>query len=252
MKLGIDIGAENTKVAIVKNGDVLSLVSVGTGSEQYAAVEKGIKQALEKIGKNKKDMKQIKVTGGGRKAIPDITKEEVSEMSAAAKGALFFFPSCRIVIDVGAEEAKAARIDSEGKIKDFAVNEKCAAGAGSFVGAMAKALEVSVEELAKIALQSEKKIPMNAQCAIFAESEVVSLIHGGFTKADISKAIHDAIADRIAGMARRAGIEKDVVVIGGVAKNIGFIDSLKRALNMDILVCPNPEYVSAIGAAIIE
>jgi benzoyl-CoA reductase subunit D len=252
MKLGIDIGAENTKIAIVNNGTVLSLVSVNTGSEQYAAVEKGIKQALEKIGKNKKDIKQIKVTGGGRKAIPDITKEEVSEMSAAAMGALFFFPSSRIVIDVGAEEAKAARIDSEGKIKDFAVNEKCAAGAGSFIGAMAKALEISVEELSKIALESKKKTPMNAQCAIFAESEVVSLIHAGFTKADISKAIHDAVADRIAGMARRAGIEKDVVVIGGVAKNIGFIDALKRALNMDILVCPNPEYVSAIGAAISE
>lgn len=252
MKLGIDIGAENTKVAIVKNGDVLSLVSVSTGSAQGVAVGEAIKQALEKIGIKQKDIKQIKVTGAGRKAIPDITQEEVSEMSAAAKGALFFFPSSRIVIDVGAEEAKAARIDSEGKIKDFAINEKCAAGAGSFVGAMAKALEVSIEELSKIALQSEKKIPMNAQCAIFAESEVVSLIHSGFTKADISKAIHDAVADRIAGMARRAGIEKDVVVIGGVAKNIGFIDALKRALNMDILVCPNPEYVSAIGAAITE
>jgi len=231
MKLGIDIGAENTKIAIVDNGTVLSLVSLGTGSEQYAAAEKGIKQALEKIGKSKKDIKQIKVTGAGKKAIPDITKEEVSEFSAAAKGALFFFPLSRVVIDVGAEESRAVRMDSEGKIKDFAVNEKCAAGAGSFVGAMAKALEISVEEVAKIALQSNKKIPMNAQCVIFAESEVVSLIHGGFTKADISRAIHDAIADRIAGMARRAGIEKDVVVIGGVANNIGFIDALKRALS---------------------
>lgn len=251
MKLGIDIGAENTKIAIVDNGAVLSLVSVNTGSEQNAAVEKGIALALEKMGKSKKDIKKIKATGVGRKAIPDITKEEVSEISAAAKGALFFFPSSRVVIDVGAEEARAARIDNQGKIIDFAINEKCAAGAGSFVGAMAKALEVSIEELSKIALQSEKKIPMNAQCAIFAESEVVSLIHSGFTKADISKAIHDAIADRIAGMARRAGIEKDVV-IGGMARNIGFIDALKRALSMDILVCSNPEYVSAIGAAITE
>ncbi len=190
------------------------------------------------------------VTGMGRKAVPEITTNEVNEIASAAKGAYLFFPSARVVIDAGAEEGRAVKLDPEGKVKDFAINEKCAAGAGAFINAMAKALELKTEELAHISLESTKKISMNAQCVIFAESEVVSLIHSDVTKADISRAIHDAIADRIAAVVRRVGVEREDLLIGGMAKYVGFVDALKRAINADILVPTNPEYVSAIGAAI--
>ena len=251
LKLGIDVGAGNTKAAIMDDGRVLAVAGVTTGFDQKESAETAIGQALQKAGKTMKDISRIRATGVGRKAIPDITTEEIDEFTSAAKGALFFLPSARTVIDVGAEEGRAVKIDSTGKILDFAVNEKCAAGAGAFVDAMAKALEVpSAEELGKISLQATKKIPMNAQCVVFAESEVVSLIATATEKADISKAIHDSIADRIGGMSRRAGLEKDVALIGGVAKNVGFVESLKKSLNMDILVPTDPEYVSAVGAAV--
>ena len=248
--LGIDIGAANTKVAIIDDSNILALASAPTGFDQAASAEAAIKLALEKAKIDRQSLKLIRATGAGRKAVPNITTAEINEFFSAAKGARLLFNSARTVIDAGAEEARAVRLDGNGKVRDFAINEKCAAGAGAFTEAMAKALEISLDELTKISLQSSKKIPMNAQCVIFAESEVVSLIHAGISKADISRAVHDSIADRISAVARRVGLEKDVVLIGGMGKNVGFVDALKRTLNMDVLVPADAEYVSAVGAAI--
>jgi len=248
--LGIDIGADHTKVAIMEDSKIVALASTPTGFDQVASAEAAIKSALEKAKLDRQSIKRIKATGGGRKAIPNITTDEMNEFTSAAKGAYFLFNSTRTVIDAGAEEARAVKVDVGGKVKDFAVNEKCAAGAGSFTEAMAKALEISLDELTKISLKASKKIPMNAQCVIFAESEVVSLIHSGISKADISRAVHDSIADRISAVARRVGLEKDIVLIGGMGRNVGFVDSLKRTLNMDVIVPADPEYVSAVGAAV--
>ena len=226
------------------------MASVPTGFDQLGSAEEAIKLALEKAKVDRQSLQQIRATGAGRKAVNSITTDEITEVAAAAEGAYFFSKSARTVIDAGAEEARAVLLDGTGKIKDFAINEKCAAGAGSFTEAMAKALEIPLEELTKISLQSDRKIPMNAQCVIFAESEVVSLIHAGYTKADISKAIHDSIADRISAVARRVGLEKDIVLIGGMANNVGFVEALKKTIDMDVVVLPDPEYVSAIGAAV--
>ena len=135
-------------------------------------------------------------------------------------------------------------------VMDFALNEKCAAGAGAFTEAMSRALEVSVEELGQMSLRSEKATPMNAQCAVFAESEVVSLLHNKTPKEDISRAVHDAIASRIVSLARKVGFEPDVVFIGGVAHNAGFVDSLERALECKVTIPEHPEYVGAYGAAL--
>jgi benzoyl-CoA reductase subunit D len=118
------------------------------------------------------------------------------------------------------------------------------------VEAMARALEVEVAEMAKMSLASDKSIPMNAQCAVFGESEVVSLIHAKTEKKDIARAVHDAIAGRIASLARIVGLEKDVVMVGGMAKNVGFVDSLRRETGMDVIVPEDPEYTGALGAAI--
>ena len=252
MRAGIDVGAENTKAVIVTDGQVLGRASVLTGLDQLASARKAMELVLKKTGTDEKSLSQVVATGIGREAVSSIVTKKVNEFVSAAKGARTLFPSARVVIDAGAEEGRAVKFDPEGKVKDFAVNEKCAAGAGTFIEAMASALEVPLDELAQLPLQSTAKISMNAQCVIFAESEVVSLIHSGITKPDISRAIHDAIADRIAAMARRVGVEKDIVLIGGMAKNIGFIDALKRSLGTDILVSRDPEYVSALGAAISD
>jgi benzoyl-CoA reductase subunit D len=155
-----------------------------------------------------------------------------------------------MVIDVGAEEGRAVRCDEHGKVIDFSYNEKCAAGAGAFAEGMARALEVSLEELGPLSLKSNQAIQMNAQCAVFAESEVVTLIHAKTPREDIARAVLDAIASRIISMVRKVGFEKDIALIGGMTLNVGFVEALKRGLELDVYVPENPEYVGALGAAL--
>jgi len=175
----------------------------------------------------------------------------VNDIKAMGRAAHFFFPGARTVADVGAEEGRAAKLDENGNPVDFAVNEKCAAGAGAFIEAMSRALETPLEELGPLALTSVSEIPMNAQCTIFAESEVVGLIHAKTAKNDISKAIHDAIAGRIVSMIRRVGADKEIVMLGGVAHNPAFVKAVKTQLNIDNIMIPDdPEYGASVGAAI--
>ncbi len=170
---------------------------------------------------------------------------------AAARGAVFLAPQVRTVIDVGAEEGRAARISGKGRVLDFAVNERCAAGTGAFLEAMARALEVPLEELGPLALQSTRSVPLNAQCVVFAESEMISLIHANIPKADIARAVHQAIADRLASLARRVGVEPTVMLVGGVARNIGLVEVLKNELDTEVIVPEFPESVCALGAALM-
>ncbi|MDI6856665.1 MAG: acyl-CoA dehydratase activase, partial [Candidatus Thermoplasmatota archaeon] len=221
-----------------------------SGFDQRSSAVEALSEAQQKAGLVRHQIEHITVTGAGRKDVP-FANDDVTEVGASARGAVFLFPSARTVIDVGAEEGRAVRCDSSGKVIDFAINEKCAAGAGAFTEAMARALEVKLEDFGALALKSQKAIPMNAQCAIFAESEVVSLIHSKTPKEDIARAVHDAIASRIVSMVRRIGVEKDVTLVGGLAKNIGFVESLKRELNTDLLIPKEPELVGALGAALI-
>jgi benzoyl-CoA reductase subunit D len=175
----------------------------------------------------------------------------MTDVGCAARGAVHLFPGARTVIDVGAEEARAIRCDGQGKVVDFAVNEKCAAGTGVFAEAIARALEVPLDQLGPLSLRSQRTISMNAQCAVFAESEAVSMIHGNVAKEDMARAVHDAMAHRTASMVRRVGVEAPVVLVGGVARNLGFVDSLGRALAIDSIQIPaDPELCPALGAAL--
>ncbi|MFQ6128860.1 MAG: acyl-CoA dehydratase activase [Thermoplasmata archaeon] len=247
---GIDVGAKFVKVVIVDGGNVVAKSNKLCGFEQMESVEEAFEEALEKAGLKREDILHITATGSGRTEVP-FADDEFTEVSAAAKGAISLIPMARTVIDVGAEEGRAMHTDADGKVLDFVINERCAAGAGSFTEAMARALEIPLEEIGQLSLKSSKSIPMNAQCAVFAESEVVTLVHEKTPKEDIARAIHDAMASRISSMARRLSIEKDVALVGGLAKNVGFVDSLKRDLNMDIVVPEDPEYVPALGAALV-
>jgi len=193
----------------------------------------------------------VAATGAGRKALTFATAQP-TEIAADARGALALSPSARTVIDVGADEARAIRLGPGGKVIDFAINEKCAAGAGAFVEAMSRALEMPLGEFARASLDSTETIPMNAQCTVFAESEVVSLIHANTPPADIARAVHDAMASRVSTMVRRIGIEDPVVLGGGTALNVGFVRSLSQALGgVDIQVLEEAPYLGAHGAALI-
>ncbi len=248
---GIDMGSKNVKAVILQDGKVIGKAIEPAGLEQEEAAVRCFDAALKAAGITKDQISKIMATGAGRKVAPYATSD-ATEVSAGARGATFLYPNARTVVDVGAEEGRGIKTNAAGKVLDFAVNEKCAAGAGSFTESMARALQVSLQQFAEISLTSDRQIPMNAQCTVFAESEVVSLIHSNTTKQDIARAVHDAIAARIGAMVRRVGIEKDVVLIGGVAYNVGFQESLKRTLDLDsVIIAEEPEYVGAIGAAVL-
>jgi predicted CoA-substrate-specific enzyme activase len=247
---GIDVGAKNVKVLIQEDGKILGKGSVLAGLDTGAAISEAFDAALKDAGLTRDKIEKIYATGAGRNEVKD-ADDSYTEVGADAAGAAHVFPDARTVIDVGAEEGRAIRIDDRGKVVDFAINERCAAGAGAFTEAMARALEVPLEELGPLSLTSTKAVAMNAQCAVFGESEVVSLIHQKTEKQDIARAVHDAMATRITSMARRVGVEPPVALIGGVAYNPGFVDSLKRDLEVEVMVPDGPEFISALGAALL-
>lgn len=247
---GIDIGAKTVKVMFVEDGQVLGKTLIPAGLDTADATQRAFNEALTAADLNKERVDRILATGAGRKRCA-LTDQEVTEVGAAAKGAIHVLPACRTVVDVGAEEGRTVRCDGNGKVVDFAYNEKCAAGAGAFAEAMARALEIPLEELGPLSLKSQQAVQMNAQCTVFAESEVVTLIHAKTPREDIARAVLDAVASRIISMIRKVGLEKDLALIGGMARNPGFVEAMKRGLEMDVCVPDDPEYIGALGAALI-
>jgi len=246
--VGIDCGAKYVKALVLEDDKIKAKSSVLSGFDQKAAAQEALDKALNEAGLKKEEVVHITATGTGKEEVT-FANSMITEVGADAKAVNFLYSSVRTVIDVGAEEGRSIKVNKAGKVIDFAINDKCAAGAGSFTETMARALEVKLEEMGALSLKSLKSVPMNAQCVVFAESEVVSLIHAKHAKEDIIRAVHDAIADRIASMTRRIGIEKDVALVGGLARNIGFVDSLKRDLKQELLIPEDPEYSCALGAA---
>jgi len=247
---GVDVGAKTIKIIILKDDRVIGQNIIPAGYNVQESTKTAWADVLLKAGLQLNQIDRILSTGAGRTEVSE-AHDQITEVSAVARGAIGLDPGIRTVIDVGAEEGRAIKINADGKVVDFAINEKCAAGAGAFTEAMARALEVTIEQLGPLSLQSTKAVAINAQCAVFAESELVTLVHSKTPKPDMARAVHDAIADRIVSMVRRVGMEKEVMLVGGVARNIGFVDSLKRELDTEIFIPETPETVGAYGAALL-
>ena len=247
---GIDMGTQRVKVVIIKDDQIISKNQNFSGFEPTKVAEQTFEEALASSKISREDVKHITATGAGVGMV-NFSNSTISMMGADARAGAYFFSSARTVIDVGAEDARAVKCDEKGRMLDFIVNARCAAGAGTFIEAMARALEVKMEDMGPLSLKAERASPINASCVIFAESDVVSLIHREEPKTEIARAIFDAMAERVASMVRRLGISPDIVLIGGVAKDAGFVDSLKRRLGMDLLIPEEPIYAGAVGAALI-
>lgn len=247
---GIDVGNKFTKVVLLRDGSVIAKSSLLTGFDQRESALNTLEAAAKEAGIKREEIEKIVATGSGKGEV-DFATGTISEVGANAKGIVSIFPSVRTAIDVGAEEGRAVKCNADGKVVDFAINEKCAAGAGSFVESMSRALEMSIEEFGPLSLKSQKSIAMSAQCTVFAESEVVSLIHAKTSKEDIARAVTDAIANRITSMVRRIGVESDLALVGGVARNVGLVRSIERELDKPLLIPDEPEFVSALGAALV-
>lgn len=246
----MDLGTQSVKTVILKDDAVLSRKQAFSGFDPTKAAEQTVDEALRQVGLTKADVNLFVATGSGMNLAP-YSNSTISMVGADAKAAIFLFPKARTIIDVGAEEARAVKCDEKGVMADFVVNERCAAGAGAFIEAMARALEVKLEDMGPLSLKAERASPINASCVIFGESDVVSLIHRQESKPEIARAVFDAMADRISSMVHRLGVNPDVVLVGGVAKDVGFVAALNRKLGVNVLIPEYPDYAGALGAALI-
>ena len=259
---GIDMGSRTVKVVFLEELNVEGAPQLKWGIkgkhmmfpdelDMDLAADKALADGLTEAGLTRDQITRIVSTGAGRKQVR-FADSDVTEVSAGARGAVFMCPAAQTVVDVGAEEGRGIKSNALGKVVDFAGNEKCAAGAGAFAESMARALQLTLKDFGEASLRSDRVIPMNAQCTVFAESEVVSLIHSATPKEDIAKSVLDAVASRVCAMVRRVGIEGEVILIGGMVNNPGFVRSLKNALGVDHVNLPDmPEYIGALGAALI-
>ena len=245
---GLDLGTQSVKAVVLKDGKVVARGKVFSGFDPAKAAEQALADALKEAGLSMGDVGHVTATGSGMDMAN--ANSTVSMMGADAKAGVHLIPTARTIIDVGAEEARAVKCDDNGIMMDFVVNERCAAGAGAFIEAMARALEVKLEDMGPLSLEAERASSINASCVIFGESDVVSLIHKQETKPEIARAIFEAMADRVSSMVHRLGVNPDVVLVGGVAKDVGFVTALKRKLGVDVLIPEYPEYVGALGAAL--
>jgi predicted CoA-substrate-specific enzyme activase len=191
-------------------------------------------------------------TGVGSKTVT-FSQQQKAITTCLARGVNRLFPSAHMVIDMGAETSTVLKINERGRVTDWAGQDKCAAGTGMFVQAMAKVMQVSLDEMSEYSLRAKGKADITGTCAVFAESEVISHIHRvpPTPKEDIIAGIHSSMVSRVIGLLKRLGIEKDVAVVGGVARNKGLIAILERELGFKVLVTENPEMVAALGAAIL-
>ena len=225
---GMDIGSITTETVILRDRNILTSVIMPTGANSRNAAERCLSAALEKTSLNQEDLTAIVTTGYGRASFPGATKR-ITEITCHARGAFFVHPQTRTVIDIGGQDSKVIRLDTQGRNVDFQMNDKCAAGTGRFLEVMAHALEVKVEDLGRLSLIAPRTIKISSMCTVFAESEVVSLIADDQPKEVIIRGLHESIADRILGMVSRVGIEEEVTLTGGVAKNEGVVQALHRA-----------------------
>jgi predicted CoA-substrate-specific enzyme activase len=248
--VGIDIGSITAKAAVLDEGQLKGTVVMGTGYDAIAASEAGFQKVLVISGYETQQVDFVISTGYGRKSV-SFADKSVTEISCHAAGAHFANPHVKSVIDIGGQDSKVMTVSPQGKVLDFAMNDKCAAGTGRFLEVMARALEVDLEKMGEISLKSESPATISSLCTVFAESEVISLIAKGEKRENIVAGIHASIGARVVAMAGRLGLKSPVMMTGGVAKNIGLVRMLEEKLNLPVEISEHAQVLGAIGAALI-
>ena len=247
---GVDIGSTMTKVVLMdKSDNLLSTVKGPTGPEHRQLANEVMRQSLERASLQIDDISYIVATGYGRLNVP-FADSQITELSCHTKGVFSLFPNVRTAIDIGGQDAKCMKINN-GKLANFVMNDKCAAGTGRFLEVTASTLGVRLEDMGDIALRATEKIEISSLCTIFAQQEVVALLSRGKKLENIVAGLHDALASRVAALARRLGIESDLVLTGGVAKNTGMVKAMKENLGCELCVPEEPLLTGALGAAIL-
>ncbi|MBP1749899.1 MAG: 2-hydroxyglutaryl-CoA dehydratase [Deltaproteobacteria bacterium] len=245
---GVDIGSTMTKVVIVSDKIEASLIGP-TGPEHRKLANRVMEEALNKARLSFDDLTYIVATGYGRINVP-FADRQITEITCHAKGLQSLLPSVKTVIDVGGQDSKGIKIQN-GKVMNFVMNDKCAAGTGRFLEIIADSLGVPLDKIGEISLTAERIAPVSSTCTVFAEAEIISRLATGESIANLLAGIHDAVATRIAALVRKLNVEPDIAVTGGGAKNIGLVKALGSKFGRELLVPPEPLITGALGAALM-
>ena len=247
---GVDVGSTQTKAVIVdEHRKIVARALTMTGAHVTRAAEQAFAEALRAGDLEEGEVEYVVGTGYGRYKVT-FGNTQVTEISCHGRGAVHMFPRTRTVVDMGGQDTKAIRVLPTGEIQDFCMNDKCAAGTGRFLGAAAPALDIPLDALGGTALKGEKAVRISTTCTVFAESEVLGWLGRGKKIEDVLLGVHESIAGRSAGLARRVGIEEEVTFTGGVALNVAMIATLNRALGVTVNVSEDSHYIGALGAAL--
>lgn len=250
LTVGIDVGSISTKAALLEDGRFIRGRIAFTGYNAEAAGRRIYEEILQESGLAEDAVGGIVATGYGRKSV-SFAGRALTEILCHAAGARFLDPEIRSVVDIGGQDSKAIVLEADGRVKTFAMNDKCAAGTGRFLEVMARALEVDLERFGALSLEAESPARISSLCTVFAESEVISLIARGEQRENIIAGIHDSIGSRVSAMARRLGMVPPVMMTGGVARNTGVVQALGKALGLPLRVSPHAQLTGAIGAAVL-
>lgn len=245
--MGIDLGAGFVKAVIMEGKDVIASHIFALGGTFKSMAEEVMEEVLNKVQISLNDLDWIATTGYGSHNLP-FPHRKVSPLSANAKGINFFFPLVKTVIDVGTQQSSVVKLDYQGDIVDNVISERCAAGSGWLLKVIARVLQINLEDLGALSLQAQDAIDLSADCTVFVETEVISQISEGTPKEDILAGVHKAMARKIASLTDRVGLEEEVALIGGGAKNIGLVRSLAETLGIEIKLPDEPQLIAAMGA----
>jgi predicted CoA-substrate-specific enzyme activase len=249
--MGIDFGSTTAKTVILDlKGRIASSCVAHMGAVSGQGVKASISGALEAAGLTQGDMGFTVSTGYGRRMLDEADKN-YTEITCHARGAAAMVPGARLVIDIGGQDSKVISLDASGLVSQFAMNDRCAAGTGKFLEVLARAMEIDLNDMGGVALQAQDELKISSMCATFAETEVISLLAEGKTKADVLGAVHAAIASRTVGLVGRVGKKGPIVMTGGVARNPAAVAYIERALGMPLVLPDTPQIAGALGAALI-
>ena len=250
LTVGLDIGSITTKIAVMNSASLIYTAVSFTGYNAERAWRNIFKESLDQLQLKESSVDRIIATGYGRSSVK-IADKTVTEIKCHAVGARFYNVDAKSVIDIGGQDSKFIRIDKDGNVSDFVMNDKCAAGTGRFLEVMARALEINLDDFGKLSLRARKASAISSMCTVFAESEVISLIARGESRENIIAGIHESIANRLQSMINRSGIAQPAILTGGVAQNIGIKTALEKKLKVNLLVPETAQVNGAIGAAIL-
>ncbi len=249
---GVDVGSTTTKAALLdENKCIRALALVDTGANVVRAAERAFKEALAEAKLEGWDVNFTVGTGYGRYRVP-FGDLQVTEISCHAKGAGFLFPQTRTILDMGGQDTKAIRVNEFAEVKDFAMNDKCAAGTGRFLAAAAQVMGVRLDELGAISAAAKKPLKITNVCTVFVEQEIMMHLAKGCQVEDIVAGVHLAIAGRSMALLRRVGLEEEITFTGGVARNIGMVRALEERLKLKLNVAHESQHIGAIGAALFS